>query len=52
MITNEEIEALVQSHVAPTLSKLESMEKRRNEVRSLVLRLARGPGADFVVRGG
>ena len=52
MTINEEIEALVQSHVAPTLSKLESMEKRPDEVRSLVLQLARGKGADFVVRGG
>ena len=52
MTINEEIEARVQSHVTTTLSKLESMEKRPNEVRSLVLQLARGKGADFVVRGG
>ena len=52
MTMNEEIEALLQSHVAPIISKLESMEKRLNEVRSLVLQLARGTGADFVVRGG
>ena len=49
---DEELEALVQNHTARILAKLEAMEKRLNEVRSVVLQLAGGTVADFVVRGG